>query len=198
MDELIGFTIGAVVLYILLLLAIQIVMGVACMKIVHNKGYNENWFLWGFFFGMIAILVALTKPDINTSRYGGYPIGGNMPPMAGNVPPQTDSGRALGIGTPTAPGQDTWVCNCGKRNLKSATFCAGCGKRDPDSIWVCKCGNKNEAKARYCRMCGTKKPLPQKQKKKEPNANTGVWICRNCGKKNPNTSRICMDCETYK
>lgn len=40
------------------------VWGWAVNKVIENKGYRENWFWWGFFFGMIAMLVALTKPDL--------------------------------------------------------------------------------------------------------------------------------------
>lgn len=31
--------------------------------ILKNKGYNDNWFWWGFFFGFIAALVAATKTN---------------------------------------------------------------------------------------------------------------------------------------
>ncbi len=37
--------------------------GWAVNQIIANKGYRENWFWWGFFFNMIAMLVALSKPD---------------------------------------------------------------------------------------------------------------------------------------
>lgn len=41
-----------------------LLFGFATKKIIENKGYSENWFWWGFFFGMIALIVALTKPDV--------------------------------------------------------------------------------------------------------------------------------------
>ena len=37
--------------------------GFATKKVIENKGYRENWFWWGFFFGLIALIVALTKPE---------------------------------------------------------------------------------------------------------------------------------------
>lgn len=40
------------------------IWGFATNKIVENKGYDENWFWWGFFFGLIALLVALSKPTV--------------------------------------------------------------------------------------------------------------------------------------
>ena len=40
-----------------------IIFGIATNAIISNKGYDENWFWWGFFFGLIAMLVALSKPE---------------------------------------------------------------------------------------------------------------------------------------
>lgn len=45
-----------------------IVWGIATDKIIENKGYKENWFWWGFFFSFLALIVALTKPDVNNSK----------------------------------------------------------------------------------------------------------------------------------
>lgn len=51
------------VIYIVVYCIYASVWGFAVQKIVENKGYHENWFWWGFFFGILALLVALTKPD---------------------------------------------------------------------------------------------------------------------------------------
>lgn len=40
-----------------------VVFGFATNQIIKNKGYNENWFWWGFFFSFLAVIVAATKPD---------------------------------------------------------------------------------------------------------------------------------------
>jgi len=45
--------------------AIGSIWGVVTRNIIRNKGYQENWFWWGFFFGLIAVIVALSKPDIS-------------------------------------------------------------------------------------------------------------------------------------
>lgn len=45
-----------------------IIWGIATDKIIENKGYKENWFWWGFFFSFFAVIVALTKPDVNNSK----------------------------------------------------------------------------------------------------------------------------------
>lgn len=43
------------------------IWGWAVNKVIKNKGYDENWFWWGFFFGLIALIVALTKPQNSNS-----------------------------------------------------------------------------------------------------------------------------------
>ena len=41
------------------------IWGVATNAVIRNKGYDENWFWWGFFFAFIAVLVALSKPQVS-------------------------------------------------------------------------------------------------------------------------------------
>ena len=36
-----------------------IIWGIVVNKVLENKGYKEDWFWWGFFFGILAVLVAL-------------------------------------------------------------------------------------------------------------------------------------------
>lgn len=46
-----------------------VAFGIAANSIIQNKGYNDNWFWWGFFFGFIALLVALSKPEVTYVSY---------------------------------------------------------------------------------------------------------------------------------
>lgn len=39
-----------------------IVWGTVTNKVLRNKGYEENWFWWGFFFAFIPLIIACTKP----------------------------------------------------------------------------------------------------------------------------------------
>ena len=48
---------------IIILIIQGLVFGFATQSIIENKGYYENWFWWGFFFGILAVLVALSKPE---------------------------------------------------------------------------------------------------------------------------------------
>ncbi len=50
-------------LYLFIRIIWGIIWGFATHKVIENKGYYENWFWWGFFFGFIAFIVACTKPD---------------------------------------------------------------------------------------------------------------------------------------
>ena len=89
-------------LAIVLFLIQGVIFGFAADQIVQNKGYDESWFWWGFFFGFIALVVALSKPDINI-----MPV------------PDKESGnkRILSDGG--------WRCNkCGAVN---AAYCGTCG-----------------------------------------------------------------------
>lgn len=45
------------------LLVYGIIFGVVTDIVIKNKGYEESWFLWGFFFGVFALIVACTKPS---------------------------------------------------------------------------------------------------------------------------------------
>ena len=57
------------IFFLLLFCGIGSIWGIVTRNIIRNKGYKENWFWWGFFGGLIAVIVALTKPDIS-NRYG--------------------------------------------------------------------------------------------------------------------------------
>lgn len=52
--------------YILAYFILGILWGIATNKVIENKGYQENWFWWGFFFNFIGFVVALTKPENRT------------------------------------------------------------------------------------------------------------------------------------
>ena len=65
---------GPTIFYCIICIGIGVAFGFACRAIIYNKGYSENWFWWGFFFGWIAIVVALTKPDIRSQQGYNAPL----------------------------------------------------------------------------------------------------------------------------
>lgn len=100
-----------------------VIWGWACNKVIENKGYNENWFWWGFWFGFIAFIVALTKPDINYNTY-------NEVDRYGNVNPYGDSKLSQMAKERTEAEimrNGGWKCsNCGRTNTGLVGTCA-CG-----------------------------------------------------------------------
>lgn len=45
-------------------LGLEILLGFITQYIIKNKGYTTNWFWWGFFFGAIAVVVAMSRPKV--------------------------------------------------------------------------------------------------------------------------------------
>ena len=137
-----------------------VVMGFVCRYIVKNKNYppeRNHGFLWGFFLGLIGLVVCAVKPnyfDTYEGR-GGQPFDPNnpynYPPRQGfnGVPPyssqnfggQQYGGRQYGqqyggqpqYGTPqnaqSGQSQGQWQCSCGNMNDASSNFCSICGTR---------------------------------------------------------------------
>ena len=49
--------------FIIMAIIWGIIWGNITNMILRNKGYNDNWFWWGFFFGFLATIVASTKTN---------------------------------------------------------------------------------------------------------------------------------------
>lgn len=87
------------------------ISGYITRQIIKNKGYKENWYWWGFFFGIPAIMVALIKPE--------------APIEYAPDRPRRDIQKAA-----TMPGlQDDkefafWNCICGRQNASYTNTCA--------------------------------------------------------------------------
>ncbi len=85
------------------------IWGFATQTVIENKGYEENWFWWGFFFGIIALIVACSKPE-NT-----YYVYSNL---------GADSDKAQDQQLLSAGG---WKCSCGRVHAAYVSSCP-CGK----------------------------------------------------------------------
>ena len=101
-----------------------VVWGIATQNIITNKGYSENWFWWGFFFGLIALIVALTKPDVRTVY------------AATEQASQQRDNRMLENGG--------WECICGRLNPSYTGTCA-CGKTKQQALERAREQAKREA-----------------------------------------------------
>lgn len=105
-----------------------IVWGCVANLVIHNKGYDENWFWWGFFFSFVAVIVAATKPENRTWNHGstndseGYSFGSNY--GRSNLFHDTSS---------TARQEGMWECAwCHKMNNNYVGTCS-CGKTKAES-----------------------------------------------------------------
>lgn len=92
------------------------IWGWATNKIVENKGYHENWFWWGFFFGLIALIVALTKPDL---------------------PRTADSANNKRYMSKKSTYKDEVA------DVPAAWRCSVCGKMNANFVQICECGCRN-------------------------------------------------------
>lgn len=112
-------------MYILYVIIYSIICGVVCNKILENKGYNDNWFWWGFWFGIFALIVAATKPD-NHGNYQssvGYGTDNSMLTRA-----------AQGRRDAEFMKNDGWVCtHCHTKNASYVGTCS-CGRAKPQSV----------------------------------------------------------------
>lgn len=92
----------------------SVIWGFATQAVINNKGYNENWFWWGFFFGIIGFIIALTKPQCPKSEFAADSY---------------DNLRRISA-EQNAPG--SWRCKkCGKFNASYIGTCAcGCSKEN--------------------------------------------------------------------
>lgn len=112
--------------YLIMWAIIGSVFGVATNAIIENRGYSENWFWWGFFFGFIAMIVALSKPA-NHSQY----TYGDTDSAA---PSYTYSEKLSDISKQYQYGYD--------RKLASNEWrCQKCGRANANYVGTCACGN---------------------------------------------------------
>lgn len=56
------------VVYLFAVIVWGIIWGIVVNNVIQNKGYEENWFWWGFFFCFFALIVALTKPVVDNDE----------------------------------------------------------------------------------------------------------------------------------
>ena len=99
-------------IYLMILGIVGSIFGIATQSIIDNKGYDEKWFWWGFFFGFIAMLVAISKPENRAYQ--------SANPTWMQSPSDTRDDEVLK--------QGGWKCTCGRVNPSYTGTCA-CGKR---------------------------------------------------------------------
>lgn len=82
----------------LIVIGVHILWGLAAYCINRGKGYDTNWFWWGFLFGIIPAIIVSVRPGVFY------------------VEQSTPSSNTNG-----------WTCSCGKVNPAYLSTCS-CGK----------------------------------------------------------------------
>lgn len=164
---------GILFVYFIIWLISALIWGFIVRKVAENRGYyNDNSFWWGFFLGLIGLIVILTRPERRT--YSGYSQ----------------------YSAPSASSTQTgaWICpNCGTQNRLSNT-CITCAKQRPGPRggtegWRCRCGRTNASYVGTC-SCGLLKPMPGAAPSNVPAPQTNVQTSSSAPVTNVNSSDV--------
>ena len=116
-------------IYVIIAIIQAIIFGFATRIVIINKGYDDNWFWWGFFFGLVALIVACAKPrNIKYSTFTYPTYDGSSVSYSGNETNATSQAyneKVLASGG--------WKCTCG-RTLEAYVFSCACGKNKYDVL----------------------------------------------------------------
>ena len=105
---------------VIVILIYGVVMGFATQIVIENKGYHDNWFWWGFFFGIIALIVAAARPQCGA-------LGETNPVLTEEQEKKNELRRK----DERILQEDGWKCICGKINASYVGTCS-CGRTRRD------------------------------------------------------------------
>ena len=124
----------------------SLILGFIARYIAESKGYDGG-FWWGFFLGVIGLLVVGFRPDNRTSD-----------PSSAELPAWAKEPVSLSSSSGKAPG---WICACGATNPSTIDYCLACRRSKAEGMTpkvTCPhCGAFNRAANTLCFAC--KKPL---------------------------------------
>ena len=113
--------------YFIIVIAQAIIFGFATKIVIENKGYHDNWFWWGFFFGIIALIVACAKPqNIDYSSYSSQPSRPTYPSYQTSYVSNL-SNAADKVHNENILAAGGWKCICGRVHASYVSSCS-CGK----------------------------------------------------------------------
>lgn len=129
---------------IIVYLVYMVIFGCITKYVAGSKGYDGGFF-WGFFLGIIGLLVVGFRPNTTTSG-----AGAEYKPMYGG---------ALQASNQKKP---SWTCTCGSINPDRLDYCPICRKsrkdgEKPGDVRCPHCGAMNNASRDICVLC--EKPL---------------------------------------
>lgn len=148
------------------------IWGFVTQKVIDNKGYSDNWFWWGFFFGFFATIIAATKPQCHSDY--------ETPTWTNNSSNQNSPDRSM-----MASGG--WICSCGRTNPSYTGTCS-CGQSKYGST-------KNQAKVLAVSpltIAANEAEMERIKREASKIIANGGWRCRKCGKGNPDFINCCV------
>lgn len=114
-----------IVISLIVAVAFGILWGKVTQNIIYNKGYENNWFWWGFWFGVFAVIVACTKPQLPPPTYSN--------PNFYSSPRAPSPRPSLSTANTKPLSRDDWQCSCGRSHPPFVTSCV-CGKSKLDAV----------------------------------------------------------------
>ena len=140
-------------MYWLIAIPIWIICGVIAGYFARIKGYSNSWYVWGFLFGVFALLiVGLLTDRVLEERIN------NLNVIVSDLRKNKNDVYVSA----------EWKCkNCNAFNSINYKYCPICGTENNDfnsENWKCKsCNSYNSNSFNYCVVCGTKKPTQSKK-----------------------------------
>ena len=108
--------------FIIVGIIVDIICGAITYSMNESKGYETNGFWWGFWLGLIGVIIVACKPQCPPSNY--TPSNQNFYNNPYNANPYTSYGNPQ-IPAPITP--DSWRCTCGRVHPKYQSSCV-CGQ----------------------------------------------------------------------
>ena len=95
------------------------IWGAISRSVMEGKGYSDasSWFWWGFFFDIIAVIIALTKPDLNVRQEADL----------------VNRNSGIVINQNKEAGDNEWKCRFYNKINANYVGTCGCGKTKQDS-----------------------------------------------------------------
>lgn len=130
--------------YIFIIIFWECIWGFATQSVIQNRGYDENWFWWGFFFGFIALIVAASKPQAQHTMASDQPMYPKAAPPA-NSQLMYPKAAADGYQPMYPKAAKTAEMDSDAYILAHGGWKCVCGKVNPEIVTSCKCGRSKSA-----------------------------------------------------
>lgn len=163
-----------IILGIIGAIPVPIILGFCTKKINESKGYYGG-FAWGFWLGVIGLIVVACKPNrvINNSIESSPLFNGTNSYYEQNSNYSALNNPTLNLYERSFSNDGSWVCY-------------RCRKINSDYVGTCSCGiskDENINNLRNARTGDAQTSMPK--------MNTGEWICNRCKKINPSFIGFC-------